>query len=87
MKESKSRSSLLFLVISFLFLPMILISFVTLSYSAETQLSAGDYHTVGLKPDGKVLAVGSNYFDQCKVGFWTGIVQVDGVYIPTVGLK
>lgn len=36
-------------------------------------VSAGDYHTVGLRSDGTVLAVGSNSYGQCDVSGWTGI--------------
>ena len=36
-------------------------------------ISAGDYHTVGLKSDGTVVAVGRNEKGQCNVSDWTGI--------------
>ena len=47
----------------------------------ETTLSAGDYHTVGLKEDGTVVAVGFNgdesggYGGQLNVSGWTNIRQ------------
>ena len=36
-------------------------------------VSAGYYHTVGLKADGTVVAVGNNQFSQCDVSEWTNI--------------
>ena len=45
------------------------------------------YHTVGLKADGTVLAVGYNNYGQCNVSSWSGIVQVTVGGAHTVGLK
>ena len=39
-------------------------------------MSAGADHTVGLKSDGKVVAVGRNDYGQCNVGSWTEITKV-----------
>jgi len=50
-------------------------------------VAAGWYHTVGLKADGTVLAVGSNHVSQCDIGDWTDIVQVATGYYHTVGLR
>ena len=52
-------------------------------------IAAGQYHTVGLKSDGTVVAVGDNYDGQCDVGSqsWTDIVQVAAGDFHTVGLK
>ena len=36
-------------------------------------ISAGSAHTVGLKADGTVVAVGSTEKEQCNVSGWTGI--------------
>ena len=36
-------------------------------------IGAGYYHTVGLKADGTVVAVGYNNGGQCKVSGWTDI--------------
>ena len=37
-------------------------------------VSAGDWHTVGLRSDGTVVAVGNNkYYGQCDVSGWTDI--------------
>ena len=37
-------------------------------------VSAGSFHTVGLKADGTVVAVGDNGAGQCNVSDWTGII-------------
>lgn len=52
-----------------------------------TQVAAGGYHTVGLKDDGTVVAVGDNGDGQCNVGDWTDIIQVAAGAEHTVGLK
>ena len=36
-------------------------------------VSAGSRHTVGLKSDGTVVAVGFNIYGQCDVSDWTDI--------------
>ena len=51
------------------------------------EVTAGRYHTVGLKADGTVVAVGDNYYGQCNVGGWTDITQVAPGYWHTAGLK
>ena len=50
-------------------------------------LSAGFDHTVGLKADGTVIAVGDYRGGQCNVGDWTDIVAVAAGDEHTVGLK
>ena len=50
-------------------------------------ISAGGNHTVGLKADRTVVAVGSNSFRQCDVSDWTDIVAISAGYTHTVGLK
>ncbi|MCL2514163.1 MAG: RCC1 domain-containing protein, partial [Oscillospiraceae bacterium] len=39
-------------------------------------ISAGEYHTVGLKKDGTVVAVGDNSEGQCLISAWTDITAV-----------
>jgi hypothetical protein len=54
-------------------------------------VAAGAVHTLGLKSDGTVVAVGANVggagTGQCDVSSWTDIVQVAGGIGHTVGLK
>lgn len=50
-------------------------------------LSAGSDHTVALKSDGKVVAVGDNSNGQCNVSGWSGIIEVSAGLSHTVGLK
>jgi len=52
-----------------------------------TQIAAGTWHTVGLKSDGTVVAVGDNHFGECDVGNWMDITQVAAGGKHTVGLK
>ena len=46
------------------------------SWTEIVAISAGLSHTVGLKADGTVVAVGDNSAGQLNVGFWTNIVTV-----------
>ena len=50
-------------------------------------VSAGWTHTVGLKADGTVVAVGENVYGQCNVSDWKDIVAVSAGQWHTVGLK
>ena len=50
-------------------------------------VSAGKDHTVGLKADGTVVAVGDNDRGRCDVDGWTDIVAVSAGKDHTVGLK
>ena len=50
-------------------------------------IAAGFRHTVGLKSDGTVVAVGWNEYGQCDVSGWTDIVAVSAGDNHTVGLK
>ena len=44
-------------------------------------------HTVGLKTDGTVVAVGMNEYGQCNVSGWKDIVAIAAGISHTVGLK
>jgi alpha-tubulin suppressor-like RCC1 family protein len=57
------------------------------SWTDITQVAAGYAHTVGLKSDMTVVAVGNNDDGQCEVASWTGITQVAAGGYHTVGLK
>ena len=50
-------------------------------------ISAGNSHTVGLKKDGTVVAVGENGSGQCDVSGWKDIIAVSAENYHTVGLK
>jgi hypothetical protein len=50
-------------------------------------VAGGSLHTVGLKTDGTVVAVGYNEYGQCVVADWTDIIQVLAGTYHTVGLK
>jgi alpha-tubulin suppressor-like RCC1 family protein len=66
------------------------ILFVTGAANAvNPQVAAGESHTVGLKDDGSVVAVGEeqNAVGQCNVVSWTDVVQVAAGGNNTAGLK
>ena len=50
-------------------------------------ISAGSHHTVGLKADSTVVAVGDNDHGQCDVSGWTDMVAISAGLNHTVGLK
>lgn len=50
-------------------------------------VDVGYYHTVGLRSDGTVVAVGDHDDDQCDVTDWKGIIAVSAGAKHTVGLK
>ena len=58
-----------------------------LSERKKVIIACGGKHTVGLKADGTVVAVGANGDGQCNVSGWNNIVAVAGGSKHTVGLK
>ena len=54
---------------------------------ATPSISAGISHTVGLKSDGTVVAIGNNEDGRCDVSSWTDIVAISAGGYHTVGLK
>jgi len=44
-------------------------------------------HTVGVKSDGSVLAVGANDYGQCNVENWVGIIEIAAGTYHTVGIR
>ena len=50
-------------------------------------IAVGHNHTVGLRSDGTVVAVGENSVGQCNVSGWTDIVSVAAGSSHTVGLR
>ena len=53
----------------------------------KTRIATGAEHSVGLKADGTVVAVGHNEYGQCNVQDCTDIVAVSAGNFHTVGLK
>ncbi len=60
---------------------------ITANFQYTPMVAAGYLHTVGLRSDGAVVAVGYNLSGQCNVGGWTDIVRVAAGYAQTVGLR
>ena len=55
--------------------------------AAEYGSAANNTHTVGLKSDGTVVAVGSNSDGQCNVDAWTNVSQIStGYQLPAAPL-
>jgi hypothetical protein len=51
-------------------------------------VAGGEYHSLGLKADGSIVAWGYNVDGQCNVpGPNTGFVAVAGGYLHSLGLK
>ena len=51
------------------------------------RIACGEEHTVGLKKDGTVVAVGNNDDGKCNVSGWTNIVDIACGDFITVGLR
>jgi len=60
---------------------------ITPGWTDITQVAAGHRHTVGLKSDGTVVAVGATNEWQCDVGDWSEIDQIAAGGYHTVGLR
>lgn len=56
-------------------------------WTGITAIAAGYRHSVGLREDGTVVAVGDNSSRQCEVDDWTDIIQIAAGTSHTVGLK
>ena len=57
------------------------------TFVVREMVSAGSVHTVGLKSNGAVVAVGNKEYGRCDVSNWTDIVAVSAGDTHTVGLK
>jgi hypothetical protein len=55
--------------------------------AVRNTIAAGDKHTVGLRSNGTVAAVGGNSKGQCNVSDWTDIVAIAAGDEHTVGLR
>ena len=51
------------------------------------KISTGNHHTVGLKTDGTIVAIGGNDDGQCNIDDWCDIVLISAGESHTVGLK
>jgi hypothetical protein len=76
----KSRKLILKVLLS---VALIVIMILNLSCTIAT----GGRHTVGIRPDGTVVATGNNDDGQCNVDGWTDIVHVAAGFSHTVGLE
>jgi hypothetical protein len=57
------------------------------NWTGVVGIAAGSTHTVGLKSDGTVIAVGDNSEGQCNTEDWTDIVAISASSNNTLGLK
>ena len=55
--------------------------------AVRNAIAAGYWHTVGLKSDGTVVAIGWNDDGRCNVSDWKDIVAIAAGYNHTVGLR
>ncbi|MEX0325634.1 MAG: hypothetical protein AB3N33_06060 [Puniceicoccaceae bacterium] len=53
---------------------------------ARAEVAAGNAHSLGLSPDGWVMAVGSNSYGQCETESWWPIMQIAAGAWHSVGL-
>jgi len=67
--------------------PMMTNQTVLRGWDSIIDIAAGDYHTVGLKTNGTVLAVGQAKEGQCDVSEWTNIIDIAAGDYHTVGLQ
>ena len=85
------RSQRLKPVLALLALPFAVVFSIVASQAsalaAQPMVAVGWYHTVGLRSDGTVVAVGSNGFGKLNVSSWREIKQVAAGTSHTVGLK
>jgi len=50
-------------------------------------VAVGDYHVVGLRSDGTVVATGTNGYGQCDVSEWRDVVAIWANNVVTIGLR
>jgi alpha-tubulin suppressor-like RCC1 family protein len=78
---------LLSVILSAVMLFLVLPAPALATFYTQPMVAAGYEHTVGLKSDGTVVAVGYYDLGQTDVGGWTDIIQVAAGHLHTVGLK
>ena len=57
------------------------------SWTEITQLALGEFHTVGLREDGTVVATGNNHSGQCEVETWKDVVFIAVGESCTLGIN
>jgi hypothetical protein len=60
---------------------------ITARFEVDPMVATGSRHTVGLRANSTLVAVGDNASEQCRVGNWTNIIEVAAGVAHTVGLK
>jgi hypothetical protein len=63
------------------------VALIIIVLNLSCTIAAGGRHTVGIRPDGTVVATGNNDEGQCNVDGWTDIVHVAAGFSHTVGLE
>ena len=63
------------------------VALIIMVLNLSCTLAAGGRHTVGILPDGRVVATGNNDEGQCNVSGWIDIVHVAAGFSHTVGLR
>lgn len=58
-----------------------------LALEKQKKISAGSHHSLGLRSDGTVVAVGDNKDGQCAVEGWSDIVAISAEFNHSLGLK
>ncbi len=62
-------------------------SIVSVDSSPSERISAGEVHTVWIRPDRTATSVGGNQYGQCDVSQWNDLVAVSAASDYTVGLR
>ena len=63
------------------------VALIMIVLNLSCTIATGGRHTVGIRPDGTVVATGNNDKGQCNVGGWTDIIHVAAGFSHTVGLE
>jgi hypothetical protein len=60
---------------------------LTANFEVDPMVAAGGYHTLGLQPDGTVVATGLNTTGQCSIDDWENIIQIAAGGYHSAGLR
>ncbi|MDH4269319.1 MAG: hypothetical protein OEV52_03330, partial [Dehalococcoidia bacterium] len=63
------------------------VALIIMVLNLSCTIAGGGRHTVGVRPDGTVVATGNNDDGQCNVDGWTNIGLVAAGFSHTVGLE